>query len=859
MSSSFLPSVVDEAIADLQRRSKSNIYKTDPVAWASDVLGKRLWSKQMEIAYSVRDNVRTAVRSCNNAGKALRTNTRLPTPTGWTTMGEVQVGDYLLDESGVPTKVTYKSPVFHKSTYRITFNDGSWIDTCDEHQWSTIDFAAVRRNSYVPVEDYRNLWGISKVRTTKDIFNSVATHHKTPKKNHYIPISRSLDLPEADLSVDPYILGAWLGDGSSRDPSMTIGSGSAYVITEFAARGVTLVNGRDKRGITWAFTRQGYREAFRNLDVLDNKHIPMPYLRASVVQRKELLRGIMDTDGFHIRNSTCGIDLMNSRLAHDTVELVRSLGLKASITPARTYLNGRDVGTRCRIVFNSDFNPFTVGQHKAEKWHIASNAHGRKTVRLISDVKQIETAPTQCVAVDSPRSLYLATDWFIPTHNTSAAGVIGAWWLAVHDPYDTVVMCTAPGFAQIKTNLFFEFQKNYRLALDRGNPLPGRIVVSNQEASWKYNGIDIAFGRRPPDRDIISYFQGVHRANQLIIIDEAGGLPRDMFTAAERVITTGNAKILAIGNPDHLGSEFHKMFGPESDWSQIHISGYDTPNFTREAFPDELRGFMLQPAWVERQKRVWGEKDPRYLVSILGEFPDADDTTFFSQNIINKAIDTEFDDDSDYTPEMGVDLARYGEDQSVIYTYANGRLRKHSSWAKTGAIESANRVHQTAIDLGARIVKVDAGGLGGPIIDQLIAMCGHFYTVVGINGGGATPDPRRWLNARAASFDRLREMMALGEIDIDPDDEQLIQEMVDLNYEFTDKGSIKIESKKDMRSRGGKSPDFLDAAVYATMDVSELVSGPLAGYKPGDKFRTSPADVIGADNMPKYLSLMREW
>lgn len=431
---------------------------------------------------------------------------------------------------------------------------------------------------------------------------------------------------------------------------------------------------------------------------------------------------------------------------------------------------------------------------------------------------------------------------------TATAGVAGAWFIAVHDPHDTVVMCTAPGFTQIKTNLFNEFNINMRASKDVGISLPGVISASSNTAEWKLaDGTLLAFGRRPPDKDIISYFQGVHRGNILVIMDEAGGLPRDLFTAAERVTTTGNARILAIGNPDRLGSEFHKMFSPDSDWNQIHISGYDTPNFTNEPFPDHLRKYMLQPDWVERQKRVWGENDPRYKVSILGEFPDADDTVFFPQSIVDRAIDTDIPDDGDVLPELGVDLARFGDDASCIYTYQGGRLRKYATWSKTNAVESANRVHQAAMETGARVVKVDAGGLGGPIIDNLATMCGNHYTLFEMSGAGKTPDPRRWLNARAYGYDMLREKMATGELDIDPDDEDLIAEMGDLNFDFTPKGSIQIESKKDMKARGGKSPDHLDAAVYAAYDVSPQ-SDPtgIDALTPGDRIYVDPEEYGGA-------------
>lgn len=431
---------------------------------------------------------------------------------------------------------------------------------------------------------------------------------------------------------------------------------------------------------------------------------------------------------------------------------------------------------------------------------------------------------------------------------TATAGVAGAWFIAVHDPHDTVVMCTAPGFKQIKTNLFNEFNINMRASIERKMKLPGVILASSNAAEWKLeDGTELAFGRRPPDKDVISYFQGVHRGNILVIMDEAGGLPRDLFTAAERVTTTGNARILAIGNPDRLGSEFHKMFADDSDWNKIHVSGFDTPNFTDEPFPEELRGYMLQPAWVERQKKVWGEDDARYKVSILGEFPDSDDMVFFPRTVVDKAIDTEIEEDDEYPIELGVDLARKGDDSSCIYTFQNGRLRKFEEWSKATAVESANRVHAAAITLGARTVKVDAGGLGGPIIDNLSTMGGK-YQIVEMNGSGRPSDPRRWLNKRAEWYDTLRERMALGEIDIDDEDTLLISEMGDINFDFTAKGALQIESKRDMKSRGGSSPDHLDAAVYAIQDT-KVVTSPegVEALSPGDRLFLDMMDMMGGE------------
>jgi hypothetical protein len=114
-------------------------------------------------------------------------------------------------------------------------------------------------------------------------------------------------------------------------------------------------------------------------------------------------------------------------------------------------------------------------------------------------------------------------------------------------------------------------------------------------------------------------------------------------------------------------------------------------------------------------------------------------------------------------------------------------------------------------------------------------MCNDRYVVISIVGSAASPDNTRWLNARAAGYDTMREKMITGQIDLDMGDKDLIDEMMSIKYKFSTKGSIQIESKDDMRSRGMSSPDRLDAAMYACLDLSKLMGSPYASSRPGDK------------------------
>ena len=419
---------------------------------------------------------------------------------------------------------------------------------------------------------------------------------------------------------------------------------------------------------------------------------------------------------------------------------------------------------------------------------------------------------------------------------SAIAGMAGAWWVATHDPYEVALICSAPTYPQIARVLFRELKDNHKAAALRGFPLAGHI---NQSEEWKLDdayGTLVGFGRRPADTDIVSAFQGIHRRYVMVILDEAGGIPTDLYTAAEAVTTTADSRVLAIGNPDRRGTEFHRIFREDETWNKITVSAFDTPNFTGEKIPESLAPLLIQPTWVERQKIAWGEDSARYKSKVLAQFPDEDDTTFFSQVAIDRAVDLDVVEDLDVPVVLGVDVARFGDDDSVVYANRGGRLRHLATWSKSNAVESANRIHELAVAHGAAEVRVDGTGLGAPIVDMLASMCNGKYVVISVVGSAASPDNTRWLNARAAGYDSFREAMIMGELDVDMDDRDLIDEMMAIKYKFSPKGSIQIESKDDMRSRGMKSPDRLDAAMYAVLDMSALVGNKFGNAKPGDKF-----------------------
>jgi hypothetical protein len=430
------------------------------------------------------------------------------------------------------------------------------------------------------------------------------------------------------------------------------------------------------------------------------------------------------------------------------------------------------------------------------------------------------------------------------------------WEVAVGDPLETLCIISAPTLSQIEKVIFAYLKVNKGLASVHGLEIPGRI---SETLTWKVDTDQgsnlLAFGKRPSDKDIVSSFQGTRKLRTKVFLDEAGGLPADMFTAAEAVATGSDSKILAIGNPDRRGTEFHRIFTEpqlSQDWNLHTISAFDLPTFTGEVvYSDEeqqenlLRG-LTSVEWVEHKKRAWGEDSARYKSKVLGQFPDEADNTFFPQSVIDTAYETSMEEDLDVKPILGVDIARYGSDESRMYINRGGRIRLYDdgtedggAWSKTDLITTARKVHSAAQRVGAKLVNVDANGVGGGVVDALLTLeefRDAVYDVGAIMTANASPDNMRWFNQRSYQYDVLREGMAEGKFDLDYDDVDLREELITQTYKFSAKGAIQITSKDEMKKMGLDSPDSLDAVLLSTIDYVE------------DSDKAKPGDVITYDN-----------
>ncbi|MDG3014432.1 replicative DNA helicase [Speluncibacter jeojiensis] len=423
-------------------------------------------------------------------GKALALDTPLPTPTGWTTMGEVAVGDELIDAHGRPTRVVAATEVMQgRPCYEVEFSDGTVIVADEQHQWLT-ETRASRKSAQaaaVGYNRYKNQLTFAAVRTTAEVAATLRCPTADARINHSVTNAKALQLPEQRVLVPPYTLGAWLGDGTSAgaqitsvDPEVpmfieaeglqTTKSQSAkyrYQISMPAEPAIEtrecVVCGKPFIPVTsevrtcgqscggkarflsapvpaptcprcggpcigkrmcmscWK-TIGSVKARLRTIGVLNNKHVPVQYLRGSESQRRAMLAGLLDTDGTVTAGGSVQFTGTSERLVSDVRELIVSLGYRCQTSTKRVKGHTEASSTAYTLTFATDDQVFALPRKELlHKERRGAKNTARSGSRFIVDVRTVESVPVRCVQVDNDDHLYLAGRSMVPTHNSTLA------------------------------------------------------------------------------------------------------------------------------------------------------------------------------------------------------------------------------------------------------------------------------------------------------------------------------------------------------------------------------------------------------------------------------------------------------
>lgn len=416
---------------------------------------------------------------------------------------------------------------------------------------------------------------------------------------------------------------------------------------------------------------------------------------------------------------------------------------------------------------------------------------------------------------------------------TNIAAVIACWWLDIHKPGEARVVSSAATMQQVETRLWSEIHSAHA-----AGDLPGRLNLASWIVKVEENGrfIDkvVGVGVKPADNDP-SAIKGWHAPYVLVIFDEAQAMDAALWTAAGTITTSANCRFLAIGNPDTPLCRFYEICRPNSGWHHIALSAFDSPNFftafepgtfkPERPLPEIALNSLSSPQFVEELVADWGIDHPFYVSQVEGKFPETSEDTLIRLDWIRRAQKSNLEPSG--AVEFGVDVG--GGVASSTIVLRNGpvasidRVRSTPDTSQvTEDIIVAHRKHEPSL------IKVDAVGIGNGIAatcasGQILDGYGRplKLPILAVNVGGSANDKENYGDLRAEGYWQLRELFRTGQIRIPngtPEAERLAGELAGLKYR-TLAGRIYVESKKDMKSRGLRSPDLADALMMAFMTM----------------------------------------
>lgn len=597
-------------------------------------------------------------------GKQLSLDTPIITPNGYTTMGDIKVGDKVFDENGNECNVTYVTPIDYKPTsYEITFSDGEVIKACKDHNWY------VSRNQ----KDYH-------VETTQDIIDKgYFRNRKDGYKSCYVsvPLAKPLQMHEKPLPIDPYTFGVWLGDGSKAGAVLYLNGDDRDEITSYIPYEVKWTKQvKDENCYYVSYSNTEFAKALSDNDLRNNKHIPNTYLFNSYENRLALLQGLMDADGAAMQYPNGGVQFeikqKNKNIADGICFLLSSFGIKYNCREKKAKLYDKDCGIVYRITFNADkrIPPFRLRR----KYNLLKDRKGKRDVKYIKNIRPIQSIPMRCITVDSPNHLYLCGIKNTVTHNTALAAALCVYFLIADGEDGAEVDLAANSREQAK--IAFEFCYNFSKQLDpkekylksklKGiefKPNHSKLNVFAADAS-KLDGFNASFAlideyhsaKNSKVRDVIKSSMGMRRSPHLCTITTAGF---DKTAPCYHLRTTCIEILQKIKEDDSIFIAVYSI-DDDDDWTDENVWAKSSPNLdvtvTSKYIKEQIKSALNNPSEEVGVKtktlNIWCNSS----------------NTWINDNYINKVTgNVDIDNFKSEICYVGVDLSATSDLTAVSY------------------------------------------------------------------------------------------------------------------------------------------------------------------------------------------------
>ena len=402
-------------------------------------LKTKAFSHQIEAIYYGMEHNKFHLGDEQGLGKALTLDTKILTPDGFKLMKDIQSGNSVIGQNGMPTKVLRTYYHENKNIYKITFSDNTFIKCCDEHLWEVRTSNDIRR-------------GTKKVLTTKELLKDFKLKYNL---KYYIPMVEPVQFNKKDLPLNPYLLGCLIGDGSLTGTSVGFTSCDSFIVDKLnsiLAPDYFLHSSASMDKINYNIISTSsmkkinkIRKAIIDLKLNCNAHckfIPDIYKYNDVESRLQLLQGLMDTDGYVSKNGTLQYCSCSERLCDDVGELIQSLG--GVYTKHKRTIKNKYVAYELTFKLKSGLYPVTLPR----KLNRVVTKRKYEPIRLIKNIEYIGQEPAKCITVESDDGLYVIENYIV-THNTKECIDIAVLRKQKYNYQHCLVIC---GVATLKWN-----------------------------------------------------------------------------------------------------------------------------------------------------------------------------------------------------------------------------------------------------------------------------------------------------------------------------------------------------------------------------------------------------------------------
>jgi len=492
----------------------------------------KMYPFQERLIQNFHDNRFNICKMPRQTGKALSLDTPIPTPNGWTTMGDLKVGDDILSPSGDSVSVVMKTEtMYNHDCYKIYFDNGEEIIADADHLW-------VVNSSY---------WRTGKkVITSKDIFDQYQSKVKNKRGKGFqgslfVDKSKPINFVKNTLNIDPYLLGVWLGDGYSSD-GRVIAHKDDY---NFYKEKFDIEHGREQNNCI-RFKIKNLHSKLKEYNLLKNKHIPLKYLRSSYEDRLELLRGLMDTDG-SVRKDSRSFEFYqkNYDMVLQVVELLSSLGIKSKIR--QKEIKGNYYHT---VSFSTKERAFNLPR-KIKNINSTKLIRKQESRHYIHKIEKVDSVPVACIQVDSEDHLFLCGRTFIPTHNSTTVVSYLLHYAVFNDNVNIAILANKASTAR-------DLLGRLQLAYENLPKWMQQGIVS-----WNKGSLELENGSKISSNSTSSSAVRGGSYN-VIFLDEFAFIPNhiadDFFASVYPTISSGQStKVIIVSTPRGM-NHFYRMW-----------------------------------------------------------------------------------------------------------------------------------------------------------------------------------------------------------------------------------------------------------------------------------------------------------